>query len=74
MQSADMKTTINRQVFEAAMRAKGTNMNRVAAALGIAGPCVIQWRNGRNAPTLTNALRLSEMLGVDPRELFEVHP
>lgn len=69
-----MKTRLNRQVFEAGMRASGTNMNRIAVALGVAGPSVIQWRDGRNTPTLTNALRLSAMLGVDPRELFEVHP
>jgi len=69
-----MKTTLNRQVFEAAMAAKGTNMNRIAVALDIASPCVIQWKVGRNSPTLANALRLCALLDVDPRELFQVHP
>ena len=56
------------------MAAKGTNMNRIAAALDIASPCVIQWKVGRNSPTLANALRLCALLDVDPRELFQVHP
>lgn len=69
-----MKANLDREKFEAAMLAKATNMNRIAVALGVAGPVVVQWKTGRCGPTLANALRLCALLDVDPRDLWTVHP
>lgn len=69
-----MKAKAKKDSFVAAMKAKGLNMNRVGVALGVDPVCVLQWRDGRNCPQLVNALRLSALLDVDLRDIFEVHP
>ena len=69
-----MKAKANREKLINAMKAKGLNMNRVGVALGVDPVCVLQWRDGRNCPQLVNALRLSALLDVDLRDIFEVHP
>ena len=69
-----MKARLNREKFEAALVAKGTNMNRVSIALDIPPPVICNWKNGRHGPTLANALRLCALLDVDPRDLWTVCP
>lgn len=52
----------------------GMSQEAVASAVGANRVTVSRWENGSAVPTLVKGLRLAEVLGVDPFELFLGRP
>lgn len=68
-----MAATRGKAVCRCAIGSRGTQED-VAVATGANRVTVSRWENGSSVPTLVLGLRLAEVLGVDPFELFLGRP
>ena len=48
----------------------GLLQKQLAAALGVDSSAVCLWENGKTAPTMKNLIRLAEVFGCSPGDLF----
>ena len=48
----------------------GLSQKQLAAALGVDSSAVCLWENGKTAPTMKNLIRLAEVFGCSPGDLF----
>lgn len=48
----------------------GMSQMELARRMGVSGPSVIQWEQGKNMPTSDKLPKLAEILGVEIGELY----
>lgn len=56
--------------FRELRKRRGFTQATLAEALGVEQPTVQRWENGTRSPDIAQMLRLAEVLGVEPGELF----
>ena len=49
----------------------GMSQRQLAAALGLDPSAVCLWESGKSVPTIQNLIRLADILGCEPGDLFE---
>ena len=60
--------------IEVARTARGWSRQQLAEAVGVHYQTIGYLERGEYSPSLTLALRLSEVLGLGVEELFSIHP